>query len=76
MEERIKAALAELLDGIERRDAQAVQSRMALLDELLARGRPDLDLRLVHFLENRSYPKALVLLGGETAVPGGSCGGR
>jgi hypothetical protein len=35
---------------------------MARLEELLARGRGELPPRLVHFLERRSYAKALGLL--------------
>jgi hypothetical protein len=75
MEERIKSTLVELLDAIKRADGEAVASRMALLDELLLKGRTSLHPQLAHFLQNRSYPKALVFLGGEAAIPG-SCGGR
>jgi hypothetical protein len=39
-------------------------------------GRQDLHPQLVHFLEKRSYPKALLFLGGESDIPAGSCGGR
>jgi hypothetical protein len=49
---------------------------MARLDESLARGRGTLHPQLVHFLENRSYAKALMFLGGETNIPVGACGGR
>ena len=76
MEERIKTTLVELLDGIKRSDGAAVASRMALLDDLLLQGRPSLHPQLAHFLENRSYPKALMFLGEEAAIPRGSCGGR
>jgi hypothetical protein len=76
MEESIKNALVELLDAIKRADGDAVAGRMALLDNLLLKGRPSLHPQLVHFLENRSYPKALMFLGGEDAIPRGSCGGR
>jgi hypothetical protein len=49
---------------------------MALLDRYLEEGRSDLHPQLVHFLERRSYPKALMFLGGESDIPVGSCGGR
>jgi hypothetical protein len=49
---------------------------MARLDEFLERGRGGLHPQLVHFLENRSYAKALMFLGGETNIPVGACGGR
>ena len=32
--------------------------------------------QLVHFLENRSYAKAHLFLGGESDIPVGICGGR
>jgi hypothetical protein len=49
---------------------------MARLDEALERGRAGLHPQLVHFLERRSYAKALMFLGGETDIPVGACGGR
>jgi hypothetical protein len=75
MEERIKNTLVELLDAIRRADGDAIESRMAVIDGLLVEGRPSLHPQLAHFLENRSYPKALLFLGGEGAIPRGSCGG-
>ena len=44
--------------------------------DFLARGRTALHPQLVHFLENRSYAKAVMFLGGETDIPVGACGGR
>lgn len=76
MEAQIKASLISLLSAIRNSDGQTVASEMAKLDEYLARGRPGLSPQLVHFLENRSYAKALMLLGGETDIPTGRCGGR
>ena len=76
MEDRIKASLISLLDGIKRADGACIASGMAQLDDLLEEGRPGLHPQLVHFLERRSYPKALQFLGGESAIPAGSCGGR
>jgi hypothetical protein len=76
MEERIKESLVALMDGIKRADGEAIAGQMALLDQYLAEGRGRLHPQLVHFLERRSYPKALMFLGGESDIPVGSCGGR
>lgn len=76
MEIQIKAALISLLAGIKAADGQVIADTMAQLDESLARGRGTLHPQLVHFLENRSYAKALMFLGGETDIPVGACGGR
>lgn len=76
MEAQIKAALISLLSAIKAADGQTIAAEMAKLDEYVARGRAGLSPQLVHFLENRSYAKALMLLGGETNIPVGVCGGR
>ena len=76
MEDQIKQALISLLDGIKRADGGAVAGQMALLDGYLGQARGSLHPQLVHFLERRSYPKALMFLGGESDIPAGSCGGR
>jgi hypothetical protein len=76
MEAQIKASLIALLSAIKNSDGHTVAAEMAKLDEYLERGRPGLHPQLVHFLENRSYAKALMLLGGETDIPVGVCGGR
>jgi hypothetical protein len=76
MEDRIKESLIALLDGIKRADGDTIAARMALLDGYLSEGRATLHPQLVHFLERRSYPKALMFLGGESDIPVGSCGGR
>jgi hypothetical protein len=76
METLIKTSLIQLLAAIKAADGQVIADEMARLDELLARGRPGLHPQLVHFLENRSYAKALMFLGGETDIPVGICGGR
>ncbi len=75
MEEQIKVSLISLLDAIKRADGQTVADAMARLDDLLAQGRAGLHPQLIHFLENRSYAKALMFLGGETDIPVGVCGG-
>ena len=49
---------------------------MVRLDDFLVQGRAGLHPQLVHFLENRSYAKALMFLGGDTDIPVGICGGR
>ena len=64
------------MDGIKRADGGAIASQMAMLDGYLEQARGTLHPQLVHFLERRSYPKALLFLGGESAIPAGSCGGR
>jgi hypothetical protein len=76
METQIKEALCSLLAGIKAADARVVGDEMARLDDFLARGRTALHPQLVHFLENRSYAKAVMFLGGETDIPVGACGGR
>jgi hypothetical protein len=76
MEAQIKLALISLLAGIKRSDGQVIAAEMAKLDEFLERGRAGLHPQLAHFLENRSYAKALMFLGGDTEIPAGKCGGR
>lgn len=76
MEEQIKGSLIALLDAIKRADGQTVADAMARLDDLLSQGRAGLHPQLIHFLENRSYAKALMFLGGDTNIPVGVCGGK
>jgi hypothetical protein len=76
MEARIKESLIALMDAIKRTDGDAIAARMAELDSLAGEGRGTLHPQLVHFLERRSYPKALMFLGGESDIPVGICGGR
>lgn len=76
METQIKSSLIALLAGIKSGDGQVIADEMSRLDEAIERGRANLPSQLVHFLENRSYPKALMFLGGDTAIPAGACGGR
>jgi hypothetical protein len=76
METQIKASLNALLAAIKATDGQTVADEMTKLDDYLERGRAGLHPQLVHFLENRSYAKALMFLGGETDIPVGACGGR
>ena len=65
-----------MMEAIKQGDGARISSEMGRLDEVLARGRADLHPQLVHFLERRSYAKALMFLGGETDIPVGACGGR
>lgn len=76
METEIKAALLSLLDGIKQSNGSVIASEMTRLDDLLAKGRGCLHPQLVHFLENRSYAKAVMFLGGKSDIPVGICGGR
>ena len=76
METEIKESLTALLAAIKAADGQTVAAEMEKLDECLARGRAGLHPQLVHFLENRSYAKAVMFLGGESDIPVGACGGR
>ena len=76
METQIKDSLTALLAAIKTANGQGVADEMERLDDFLARGRAELHPQLVHFLENRSYAKALMFLGGETDIPVGACGGR
>lgn len=65
-----------LLAGIKATDGQVIADEMTKLDGYLEQGRAGLHPQLVHFLENRSYVKAVMFLGGETNIPVGACGGR
>lgn len=76
METQIKDSLIALLAAIKASDGQTVAEEMARLDEFLERGRAGLHPQLAHFLENRSYAKAVMFLGGDTDIPVGACGGR
>lgn len=76
METQIKESLTTLLAAIKAADGQRVAAEMARLDDFLANGRATLHPQLVHFLQNRSYAKAVMFLGGETDIPVGACGGR
>jgi hypothetical protein len=76
MEDRIKESLIALMDAIKRADGSAAADQTALLDGIVKQSRSSLHPQLVHFLERRSYPKALLFLGGASDIPAGSCGGR
>lgn len=76
METQIKASLNALLSAIKASDGQTIASEMAKLDDYLDQGRDTLHPQLAHFLQNRSYAKAVMFLGGEQNIPVGACGGR
>lgn len=76
MESDIKSSLISFLNAIRKSDGKAIAEEMARLDDFLQAGRSRLDPQLVHFLERRSYAKAVMLLGGESDIPAGICGGR
>jgi len=75
MESEIKASLIALLNGIKSADGKLVAVATAHLDGLVERCRTGLHPQLVHFLEQRSYSKALMFLGGSPDIPTGICGG-
>ena len=75
METEIREALLALQTAIPQADGAAILAQTARLDELLAKHRAALPPQLAHFLERRSYAKALAWLGGETPAAG-VCGSQ
>lgn len=75
METQIKTSLQRLLDAIKRSDGAVIAEETVRLEALVDQGRPGLHPQLVHFLERRSYAKALMFLGGDADIPAGICGG-
>ena len=76
LEPEIKTSVAALLEAIKAGEGTRVAAEMTKLDELLERGCGAMHPQLAHFLQNRSYAKALMFLGGESDIPVGACGGR
>lgn len=76
METEIKTSLNSLLAAIKTADGQTVAKEMARLDDFLVAGRATLHPQLAHFLQNRSYAKAVMFLGGDSDIPVGVYGGR
>ncbi len=75
MEAEIKQALTLLLAGIKSSDGLTIAREMARLDEYAQLGAAGLHPQLLHFLQRRSYAKALMFLEGDVP-PAGLCGGR
>ena len=86
MEPQIKESLISLMDAIKRSDGSVIAGEMTRLDGFLESGRAagGLHPQLVHFLEKRSYAKALLFLGeqepllrqgftGQASNPPGGC---
>ncbi|MET0261274.1 MAG: hypothetical protein ABW223_00135 [Rariglobus sp.] len=76
METQIKESLIALLAAIKESNGSVIATEMGRLDDFLEKGRSALHPQLVHFLERRSYAKAVMFLGGESDIPVGICGGR
>lgn len=76
METQIKDSLIALLAAIKASNGVIIAEEMARLDGFLDQGRATLHPQLLHFLERRSYAKAVMFLGGESDIPVGICGGR
>ena len=71
--EEIKSCLQVITNPKDAKPGEFKQT-LARLDEIVSEQKQDLHPRLRHFLENRSYQKAVIWLSGE--IPGkGSCGG-
>lgn len=80
IEAKIKAALIRFTAAIKNSDGPAISAALTEVESLLSVHRGELHPQLVHFLEGRSYAKALAWLGGESgfaqpASPPGGCGG-
>ena len=79
-ETKIKAALIRFTTAIKNSDGPAISAALTEVEQLLGAHRGELHPQLVHFLEGRSYAKALAYLGGDSgfakpASPPGGCGG-
>jgi hypothetical protein len=59
---QIKASLIRLLDAIKRSDGPQVSAEMDALERLAQEHRGELSPRLAHFIDRRSYAKALAYL--------------
>ncbi len=78
--QEIKTALESFDSAVKKADGAGISAALTRLEALLAAHRSELHPQLVHFLEGRSYAKALLWLGGESgfakpASPPGGCGG-
>ena len=74
-EPEIKESLLRLTEAIRQADGAVIAAEMARLDDVVQQQRGSLHPQLVHFLERRSYPKAVLWLEGDANIPPGICGG-
>jgi predicted component of type VI protein secretion system len=65
IEANIKDALIRFNAGIKQADGPAISAALNQVEALLAAHRAELHPQLTHFLEGRSYAKALAWLGGD-----------
>ena len=70
---QIQGTLIDLVSGMKHPDTDKLLRSMERLDALLTAHRGALDPRLAHFLERRSYAKALEFLSGGRPASG-ACG--
>lgn len=81
-EGKIKAALIRFNAAITNSDGPGISAALNEVEALLAGARASLDPQLVHFLEGRSYAKALAWLGAgdqlaaRPSSPPGGCQSR
>ena len=75
MENEIKRHLLMIRESISRADGEGMIRALAELDRIVAESGTGLPPRLAHFLQNRSYEKALAFLEGQGDIPAGVCGG-
>jgi len=73
---QIKDSLIALLNGIKNSDGVTIAREMAVLDDAVAKPRTGLHPQLEHFLQRRSYAKALAFLGGEEVPANPNCTSR
>ena len=73
---KLKEALILLQESISNANAEGITSSLKTLDETTQANRSSLDSQLLHYLERRSYQKALAHLEGEADIPKGICQGR
>ncbi|MEO6873520.1 MAG: hypothetical protein ABI222_01735 [Opitutaceae bacterium] len=88
MEPQIKESLISLMDAIRRSDGTVIAAEMSRLDDFLTTGQTagTLHPQLEHFLQKRSYAKALLYLNesallrqgfaGQAGNPPGGCDAR
>jgi hypothetical protein len=76
MPDQLKNNLNQLMTAIKDGDGPGIAAAMGAVESVLEANRAGLHPQLVHFLEQRSYAKALLFLGGAEDIPVGRCGGR